>query len=70
MVSFTPRPHYFQINSPWYQLDRRFVDPIAILEDMEKYNSILYRDSNSGPTGNQPVSGCYTDCAIAAPTRN
>jgi hypothetical protein len=42
------------------------VDPRGSLDEMEKENSLPYRDSNSDPSVVQPVASRYTDCAIPA----
>jgi hypothetical protein len=34
VVSFTPPPIYSQRKSPWYPLDRRLVDPRAVLDEV------------------------------------
>jgi hypothetical protein len=46
------------------------MDSRAGLDDVEKRNSWLYRDSNSDSSVAQPVASRYTDWAIPAPKNN
>jgi hypothetical protein len=43
-----------------------WVGPRAGLDEMERGNSLSYRDSNSDPSVVQPVASRYTDCVIPA----
>jgi hypothetical protein len=47
-----------------------WVNPRAVLDNVEKRNSWPHRDTNSDPSVVQPVASRYTDYAILASTHN
>jgi hypothetical protein len=62
VVSFTPRPLYFQGKSPWYPLDRRLGGPGTVLNTVVKRKILGFRRiSNPRPLIVQPVAQRYTD---------
>jgi hypothetical protein len=42
------------------------VDPRAVVDDMEEFKILPYRDSNFDPPVVQPVTSGYTDYAVVA----
>jgi hypothetical protein len=61
VVSFTPRPLYFQVKRPLYPLDRRLDGPQSRSGRHRSENSWPHRDSNSDPTVVQTVASRCAD---------
>jgi hypothetical protein len=51
-------------------LDRRWLDPRAGLDDVEKTKFFTLPNSNSGPSVVQPVASCYPGSSITVKVNN